>query len=232
MGARVDKKDLLERYEATGDEAAYLEALPLYEQAARNGADPETLKDYGYLLECHARRLLRRAVELYERAIELDQDFDKPRYQLISARAGLQETELPIAEYEKKLEGAPDQIRWYRLVAGGYLRAHEYDRARKVVDRGLDREPDDPILVASRAEARAGMGDPEGALADWRQALELDPDHIGPLYMSAFVLERIGRRAEAIDTWQTIIDWNESRGYDLDTIWPKQELARLVGSAR
>ncbi len=46
MGARVDKKDLLERYEATGDEATYLEALPLYEQADRNGADPETLKDY------------------------------------------------------------------------------------------------------------------------------------------------------------------------------------------
>ncbi len=112
------------------------------------------------------------------------------------------------------------------------MSAHEYDRARKVVDHGLDREPDDPILVASRAEARAGMGDPEGALADWRQAVELDPDHIGPLYMSAFLLERIGRRAEAIDTWQAIIDWNESRGYDLDTIWPKQELARLVGSAR
>src|SRR5260370_7723230 len=190
MGARVDKKDLLERYEATGDEAAYLEALPLYEQAARNGADPETLKDYGYLLECHARRLLRRAVELYERAIELDQDFDKPRYQLISARAGLQETELPIAEYEKKLEAAPDQIRWYRLLAGAYLSAHEYDRARKVVDHGLDREPDDPILVASRGEARACMGDPECALAHCRRPLEPHPHPIAPLHITAFLLTR------------------------------------------
>ena len=33
VATKVDKKDLLERYEATGDEAAYLEALPLYEQA-------------------------------------------------------------------------------------------------------------------------------------------------------------------------------------------------------
>ncbi len=223
----MDRKDLLERYEATGDEAAYLEALPLYEQAARNGADSETLNEYGYLLECHARRKLRRAVELYERAIELDPDFDKPRYQLISARAGLQESELPIAEYEKKLEAAPDQIRWHRLLARAYLSAHDYDRARKVVDRGLALEPDDPMLIECRAEVRAGKGDAEGALSDWRRALELDPDHIGPLYMSAFLLERIGRRQEAMDNWRAIIDWSESRGYELDTIWPKQELERL-----
>jgi tetratricopeptide (TPR) repeat protein len=227
VGARIDKKELLERYEATGEEAVYLKALPLYERAARDGADPETLKDYGYLLECHARNLLRRAVAQYERAIELDPDSDKPRYQLISARAGLQEPELPIAEYEKELEAAPDQIRWYRLLASAYLSAHYYDRAKKVVDRGLALDPDDPILTESRAEARAGTGDPEGALADWRRALELDPDHIGPLYMSAFVLERIGRRAEAMDTWQAIIDWSQSRGYELDTLWPKRELARL-----
>lgn len=231
MDGRDSKKELLERYEATGDEAAYLEALPLYEQAARDGADPDTLKDYGYLLECHARNQLRRAVQLYERAIELDPEQDKPRYQLISARAGLQESELPIAEYEKKVEAQPDQVRWLRLLASAYLHAHGYDRARRVVDRGLTLARDDAMLVGSRAECRAGAGDPEGALADWRLALELDHDQIGPLYMSAFLLERIGRRQEAIDTWQAIIDWSHARGYELDTIWPKQELERLRGTA-
>ncbi|HEX7264519.1 MAG TPA: hypothetical protein VF383_10125 [Candidatus Dormibacteraeota bacterium] len=228
MDAGVDKRELLDRYEATGDEADYLAALPLYEEAARKGTDAETLKDYGYLLECYARNLLRRAVKQYERAIEIDPGFDKPRYQLISARAGLQEPELPIAEYEKELDAAPDQIRWYRLLASAYLSAHEHERARVVIDRGLTLEPDDPILVGASAEARAGMGDPEGALSDWGRALELEPEDIGPLYMSAFVLERIGRRQEAIDSWRAIIDWSEARGYELDTIWPRQELVRLL----
>src|SRR5260370_5244320 len=111
MGARVDEKGLLERYEATGDEAVYLKALPLYERAARNGADPETLKDYGYLLECRARNLLRRAVEQYERAIELYPKFDKPRYQLISARAGLQVPRLPSHQYESKSQSEPSHNR-------------------------------------------------------------------------------------------------------------------------
>lgn len=227
MEARADKKDLLERYEATGDEAVYLEALPLYEQAVQDRADPDTLKDYGYLLECHARHLLRKAVSMYQRAIELDPEYDKPRYQLISARAGLQETEIPIAEHEKRLAESPDDIRQYRFLASAYLAAHDYGRARRVVDGGLSLAPHDPMLIGCRAEARAGAGDPEGALVDWRHALELDPDHIGPLYMSAFLLERIGRRQEAIDTWQAIIDWSQARGYELDTIWPKQELERL-----
>ena len=45
--------------------------------------------------------------------------------------------------------------------------------------------------------------------------------------MSAFLLERDHRLEDAIDTWRSIIDWNESRGYTLQTVWPKQELERL-----
>jgi tetratricopeptide (TPR) repeat protein len=232
MDARAAMRELLDRYEATGDDAVYLEALPLYEQAVRDGPDAEILKDYGYLLECHARNQLRSAAQKYERAIELDPDSDKPRYQLISARAGLQESELPIAEYERKVESEPDNVRWLRLLASAYLMAHDYNRARRVVDRGLTLSPDDPILVGSRAEARAGAGDAEGALADYRLALNLDPDHIGPLYMSAFLLENIGRHQEAIEAWQAIIDWSRRRGYELDTIWPTQELERLQGTAQ
>lgn len=233
MQTKMDrKKELLERYGATGDEAAYLEALPMYEEAVREGADAATLVDYGYLLEIHARGLLRRAVEQFERAAQLDPNSDKALYQLIGARAGLRETELPIAVHEKRLAESPGEVREYRLLASAYLAAHDYDRAREVVDRGLMLAPNDAVLIYDRGEVRAGKDDPGGALADWRLAVELDPDDIGPLYMSAFLLERIGRRPEAMDAWQRIIDWNQSRGYELDTIWPKQELARLqrVGS--
>jgi tetratricopeptide (TPR) repeat protein len=87
--------------------------------------------------------------------------------------------------------------------------------------------PDDAQLLAVRGEARAGLGDAEGALADWRRALELDADDIGALYSSAFLLEREQRLEEAAEAWRSIISWNESRGYALQTAWPRQELARL-----
>jgi Flp pilus assembly protein TadD len=105
--------------------------------------------------------------------------------------------------------------------------AHAYAPARAIVESGLELAPKDAALVALRGEAKAGLGDPEGALADWRRALELEPEDIGALYSSAFLLEREGRLAEAAEAWRSIIAWNESRGYALQSEWPKQELSRL-----
>jgi tetratricopeptide (TPR) repeat protein len=224
---KVTKDELLERYEALGDEADFLAAKPLYEQALAANADARTLNDYGYLLQCHGRRALRRAVELYERAIELDPAYDKPHYQLISAHAGLQQPEVAVAKYEQRLAGAPSAVREHRFLASAYLEAHAYQQAAEIVEAGLELAPDDAALIELRGEAKAGLGDVEGALGDWRRVLELDSESIGALYSSAFLLERKGRLAEAIEAWRAIIEWNKSRGFMLQTVWPRQELERL-----
>jgi tetratricopeptide (TPR) repeat protein len=223
----MTKEELLERYEALGKESDFLAARTLYEQTLAGDHDARDLTDYGYLLESHARLELRRAVELYERAIRLDPSDDKPHYQLISARAGLQEPGIPIASYEQRVARSPDDVRNYRFLATAYLSAHAFGQARDAIRAGLALAPDDGPLVAMRGEAKAGLGDPEGALADWRRALELEPEDIGALYSSAFLLERQGRPAEAADAWRSIIEWNESRGFTLQTEWPKHELERL-----
>jgi tetratricopeptide (TPR) repeat protein len=223
------KEDLMELYEARGDEAAFRQALPLFESAVAGAPSPEDLRHYGYLLECHGRQWLRRAVTQYERAIELDPSLDKVRYQLISARAGLREPEREVDVYEKRLAAAPDDVREHRLLACAYLAAGAYGKAREVAERGLSLAPEDPILMYDRGEARSKTGDPDGALADWRRALSIEPEDIGPLYMSAFLLEREGRIAEAIEAWRSIIEWSHARGNELDTEWPKRELGRLGG---
>ena len=221
------KEELLERYEALGEESDFLAARSLYERALAGEHDARDLTDYGYLLESHARLDLRRAVELYERAIQLDPSDDRPHYQLISARAGLQEPALPIASYEHRVARSPDDVREYRFLATAYLSAHAFGQARDAAEAGLALAPDDGPLVAMRGEAKAGLGDPDGALADWRRALELEPEDVGALYSSAFLLEREGRLAEAADAWRSIIEWNASEGFTLQTEWPKHELERL-----
>jgi tetratricopeptide (TPR) repeat protein len=223
----MTKEELLERYEALGEESDFLAARSLYEQALAGEHDGSDLTDYGFLLESHARLELRRPVELYERATQLDPSDDRPHYQLILARAGLQEPELPVATYEQRVARSPDDVREYRFLATAYLSAHAFAQARDAVEAGLALAGDDGPLVAMRGEAKAGLGDFAGALADWRRALELDPEDIGALYSSAFLLEREGRLAEAADAWRSIIQWNESRGFTPQTEWPKRELERL-----
>ena len=224
----MDRDELLHEYETSGREETYLEAKRLYEQAlAESSGDADLQAGYGYLLECHARNQLREAVAHYERAIELNPTGSKAHYQLITARAGLLETEIPIANYERRMAASPDDLDSYRLLAAAYLAGRQYDKARRVIDAGLVLAPNEAALIERRGEVRAGTGDVDGALADWRRALELDPENVSPVYSSAILLKRQGRREEAMEAWRQIIDWSEARGYTLDAEWPKQELERL-----
>ena len=226
----MDLSELLARYEARGDEHDFLAARPLFELAIAETEHAELLTGYGYLLESHARNELRRAVALYERAIELDPDDDKPHYQLIGARAGLREPERAVALYERRLAAAPEAVREHRFLAESYLASHAFARALAIVEAGLAHAPDDAALTASRGEAKAGLGDVEGALADWRRALQLEPEDIGALYSSAFLLEREHRLEESAAAWQAIIDWNDARHLTLESEWPTRELARLCAT--
>jgi tetratricopeptide (TPR) repeat protein len=223
----MDVSELLARYEARGDERDYLAAKPLFEKAIAEAEDARLLTGYGYLLESHGRNEVRQAVALYERAIELAADDDKPHYHLIGARAGLREPDRTVALYEQRLAASPESLREYRFLGHAYLTAHDYTRALEIAESGLALAADDAVLFAVRGEAKAGLGDVEGALGDWGRALELDPEDIGALYSSAFLLEREDRLEESAAAWQAIIDWNEAREQTLETEWPKQELERL-----
>ena len=224
----MNAHELLAQYEATGNEEAFVGGKTVYEKALAESPDDADLHmKYGYLLECHARNQLRQAVAHYERAIELDPTEPKAHYHLIGARAGLREPEIPIALYEQRLAAVPHDLDVHRLLAAAYLAGHEYEKARRVIETGLALAPNDARLIESRGDVRAGTGDPDGALADWRRGRELDPETLSPVYSSAFLLEREGRLEDAMDAWRTIIDWAEARGFSPDAVWPKQELERL-----
>jgi tetratricopeptide (TPR) repeat protein len=218
---------LLERYEALGHEQDYLAAEPLYERATAATSDPQLLRDYGYLLFAHARNELRRAVEQFNRAIALDPDNEKVHYQLIAAMAALADADDMTTLYRERHAAASDEPPETRLLACAYIAAREFDHARDVIDNGLARDGDDPVLLAFRGETKAVTGDPDGALADWQRALELDEEDIGPLYSQASLLEREGRFDEAADAWRSIISWSDQRGYHPSVEWPKHELERV-----
>ena len=100
-----------------------------------------------------------------------------------------------------------------------------------MIDAGLKLAPEDPILIELRGDVRSHLRDPDGALADWQRAHALNPENLSSIYSSAFLFEREGRLDDALEAWRYIIDWCESRGYELDSEWPKRELERLRGAA-
>jgi tetratricopeptide (TPR) repeat protein len=228
----VDKDELLERYEALGAEGDFLAARPLFEhelqeRERRGQPDAALLRQYGYLLNCHGRYTIRRAIEQYERSMSLDPGDDQVQYLWMGAKASLDEAAHAVARYRERAAAVPGELRALRLLSAAHLAAKDFGGAAEVIETGLAIAPGDWMLVSNRAEVKAARGDPDGALADWRRARELNPDNLGPVYASAFLLEREGRLAEAAGQWQHIVDHCAARGWDLTAVWPRQELQRV-----
>ena len=226
----MDKEELRERYEASGDERFYDQARPLYEQALEESpGDPILLTDYGFLQESHGRAAIRAAAGCYQRAIDADPALDKPYWQLIGALAALGDLDTVLPRYEQQVTAAPGDPRGYRFLSAACLRAGDYEKAASTISAGLRIAPDDPALTEQQGDLYAATGRPGDALASWRRAFDLAPDDYGisMRFSAAFLLERQGELADAAGEWRFIIDWMQRHGETVQLEWPRQELRRL-----
>src|SRR5215510_9610872 len=108
----MDKDELLERYEALGEDDDFLAAKPLFEAEVQRLEQREAglhgpgaavlLRQYGYLLNCHGRITIRRAIEQYQRSIDLGPDDDQAHYMWIGAKATLDEAEDAVTHYRER----------------------------------------------------------------------------------------------------------------------------------
>ena len=226
----MDKEELRERYEATGNERYYEQAKPLYEAALEGSpSDARLLREYGYLRECHGRYAIRDAAACYQRAIDADPGQEKSHFQLFVALGTLGDLDTVLPRYEQQVADAPAEPSGYRLLAAACLRAGEYGKAGQTIRAGLDIAPDDPALTEFEGDAFAATGHPDEALASWRRAFTLAPEDYGisMRFSAAFLLERQGRMAEAADEWRFIIGWMEEGGDTIHIGWPRSILHHL-----
>jgi tetratricopeptide (TPR) repeat protein len=116
------------------------------------------------------------------------------------ARAGLQDYKGANADVTYVLEQSTDApTRAYFMRAQFRARAGDAAGARADQAEGLRRRPTDCLSFVTRGVQRLA-DDPAGALADFDEALELDPHSLAALRNKAHVLsERLGRTTEALD---------------------------------
>src|SRR5262245_52498017 len=107
----------LETEDETTRQATFAEARGLMDEALSEWRDPELVWKLGYVVQSEASSLMRRALRVFERSVELDPRAANTAHRyLIRTHVALLQTKDPIAIYKQRLAAAPDDVDEYGLL--------------------------------------------------------------------------------------------------------------------
>ncbi len=103
-----------------------------------------------------------------------------------------------LAEKNAGKQGVTGLERIYYNRGQALQREGYYSDALKDYDRTLSIKPDDPHAHNARGVAKLFSGDTRGGLADFEEAIRLNPTHVRPYVGRAMALNRLGRYEESL----------------------------------
>jgi len=187
--------------------------------AAARRLTPESMTAYEFHLrglEYHrlggvTEENTRKAVHWFERAIEADPNFARPRAMLVCAASGLPEFDLDegIRSVERALELDPNEPEANRIMGSIKMFIGEFDAARQYHEKAMAISPSDAYIKGRSAAYYNFAGEPERALELLDEAGELDP------FLPVWCVEERGAALYALDRFDEAIE--ASRGLTFQT---------------
>ena len=135
----------------------------------------------------------------YRNALQIDPKSIKARMALGRVAEKLDNLRDAVGQYQAVVELEPGNNEARGLLARLYLMAGYEDAAAKLITPGLEKDPNDPLLLVVRGAARAHSGDLAGAQTDAQAALQRAPDNDLAIALLASLYRRAGQldKAEA-----------------------------------
>jgi adenylate cyclase len=146
---------------------------------------------------------LRQATRWFERAIEADANFARPRAMWVCARSGLPEFDWDDGERrtQRALELDPNDPEANRIMGSILMHRGAFDASGKYHEKAMALSPSDAYVKGRSAAFYNFSGEPERALVLLDQAGELDPFlHVWCIEERVAVLYHLGRFLEAIES--------------------------------
>jgi len=154
------------------------------------------------------QRFWERARADFDEAIALRPDLPDAYINRALAQEGMNQFTEAIADLSEALKRGTPRTRVYFMRAYARENAGDRDGAKRDTEKGLRQLPSDEKSWIARGLARLAS-DPQGALADFDQALELNPRSIDALQNKAHVLgERLNREEDAIGVLSQAVSVN------------------------
>ncbi len=150
-------------------------------------------------------RQFRQAAEDFDRVIELKPDLAQGYVHRAQAREGMKAYPEAIADYTRALAEPAASTSIYFLRSAVRDRCGDHAGAQRDFDQGLATEPTDEAGWIARGSARRDR-DPKGALADYEQALKINPRSFDGLQNKAALLcDKLGNDAAALQVMEQAV---------------------------
>ena len=146
---------------------------------------------------------LRQATGWFERAIEADANFARPRAMWVCARSGLPEFDWDDGERrtQRALELDPNDPEANRIMGSILMHRGAFDASRTYHEKAMELSPSDAYVKGRSAAFYNFSGEPERALVLLDEAGELDPFlHVWCIEERVAVLYHLSRFREAIES--------------------------------
>ncbi|MDF2686540.1 MAG: TPR-domain containing protein [Clostridia bacterium] len=233
MPYKHDADRLASQYESSGKLEDYIAANEAYGKLINSGMyTNDDLIWYAYLQDCHSSYYVKKAIELYNKAIDEgknnhDASYYKAHCQLIVLLAKNNRSHESIERYKQMVRDEPGNWRAYQILSNAYFWAKQYDDAWLAIEAAMKFEPNNAGLLSEAGYVLKALGRYDEAIKLYDKSLALDNNDAGSLYGKACLYMDTNRNKEAITAWEDVVTWLEAHGYSVETDWPKREIEKL-----
>ncbi|TAD79060.1 MAG: tetratricopeptide repeat protein [Oscillatoriales cyanobacterium] len=146
------------------------------------------------------------AVEIYQRAIELDPNFVYTHNGLGAAYRDLKRYEEAIAAYQRAIELDPNFVYAHNGLGNAYYDLKRYEEAIAACQQAIELDPNEAIYHNNLGLAYRDLKRYEEAIAAYQRAIELDPNYASPHNGLGNAYRNLKRYEEAIAAYQRAIE--------------------------
>ncbi len=147
-----------------------------------------------------------KAIEEFQRALELNPSFTGALINLGTARMQKGETDKAIQHFHEALKRDPKSIETENLIGNAYMKKKDYQQAEKHLMRALAIEPDFPDALNSLGILYENMGRLEEAINQYKKVIEIDRYYAEGYNNIGNIWKKRGKADQAIQWYEKAID--------------------------
>lgn len=193
-----------------------------------------TMRDicmYAILYQIHMQDCKNKALELFNKGLKMGIDNDPDTYHWIERQRMLMlsqvgENESIIAEQTQNFEEHPHDLYSHINLLVAHLFANNNEKAMEIFLEAEKEFGDAPILYIYGGELYRRLKKYDKAFDCWNKSLAIDTEFTLAARLKAECYEELGDNQSAYEVWREIINWYETRGYEVEAAEVRNRAAK------